>query len=67
MEVLTTKCSGVCITKYKTSSIQGANTKNLPKCRRCFIRIDYTGSHCPCCGTPLSRRTVYKTKINLVK
>ena len=60
---MVTVCRGMCLIDYRTRSVCGENTENLPKCRRCYIRIDCNCRNCPCCGTPLSRRTVYKSKI----
>jgi len=64
---MTTICRGLCLIEYKTFPVCGKNTKNLPKCRRCYVRFESDRRNCPCCGTPLSRRTVYKPQINYVK
>jgi len=64
---MVTLCRGICLLKYETRSIYGENTEGLPKCRRCYLRINSNRRNCPCCGTNLSRRTVYKSKIHHTK
>jgi len=57
-----TQCRKICTSKKLTTyPVEGRKYNDLPKCSMCYVRVDWDGIRCPCCGTKLSHR---KRRIN---